>query len=71
MYLSEVIPKIFAAIVIGVCFFMTYADGKRNGFDSGSEYGYLLAVEDICNGHVKIVGNKLIVDCHSAGLLCD
>lgn len=44
------------------CMYGMYREGMRHGHYAGASDGYLMAIRDLCDGHMKVDGRKLLFD---------
>lgn len=45
-----------------VCFIGMHREGAKLGYKKGHEDGYLTAMKEICEGHLKVEDRKFIFD---------
>lgn len=62
MGLGETAKLVIVGIICVVCVVQIYRHAREEGFVEGVESGFLRALKEICDGHIRIEGRRLIFD---------
>ena len=60
--MSETLLIVFCSIGVLLCFLGIRHEGQKFGYGEGCSDGYLMAMKDICDGHLKIENESFIFD---------